>query len=263
MACYSIYIPRGSGPPAAILERVGLADLLVPGDSLPLVHDIVDRGPDGGSGVILTWGGPGAPRLGHHPEYQVWDPAPPAGSLPGGRYWYGFEPANPPRPCDLLRTEQCRLPGFDLSLADGNLWTMPNAIRLPHRFVLDPAGEEIREVKADFLEVYTRAMEIFELIGAHLRATDPDPLPGPRIRDYLAWMLGRNYRVNRDLCYRLKLWDDQNWFGAAEATVDFLALARIEDDVKKKGGQRIPAGSTPGDGGADSPPSNTNPHFST
>ncbi len=237
MASYSIYIPGGAGPDATQLDRVGLGDLLRENDSNPQGFDVLDHGPDGGRGVIFTWRKnifALDPLLGYQPQSQKWIPAVPDAhrKLPEKRFWFGYEPARPPVPEDLRR--DTTFAGYELKLADGQKWVMPNVLMLPHVFIQNHEGLEVPEVKEKFRTVYEQGMEVFYILEAHLRDKESCPLPATRIREYCGRMLGMNYRLNSAIAYQLRLWDDQNWWGASEATVDFLVLNQIEEEVKKK-----------------------------
>ena len=246
MSSYLLYFPGQTGADPRHFERAGLGELLRTDDLQPSFADVVDRGPDGGAGVIAGWidvRHPAAnPRMGHFPEAQTWEPCKPDASrkLPAGRFWLGREAARPPGPEQLARDVQ--LAGFEHLLADGNLWLAPNILLLPHRYALGEDDQEIRVVKASHASIFERGLWCYRAIEAEVR--ENAPRPGKLLREYCAEMLALNYRVNREISYWLGLWDDddETWWQFALKTVDWLALQAIENDVKKKAGQPTPPG---------------------
>lgn len=236
MAHYSIYIPKAQAPNPALLEEVGLPGLVRDGDLSPSIFPVLNSGPDGGGGMIFAWVDPGNeennPKQGHFPDDQKWEAAPPdpVKNLPAGRYWFGFEPKRPPTPQDLERREQ--LPGYVAILADGNGWRLPSAQLLPHRFTLGADGREEKVVKEQYREVHERMEWYYDLAESHVRYDKPRN--ATECREYLAFMLSQNYRLNLPLCYWLLLFDESNWWGGSNMTVDFGTLMQIEEDLKKK-----------------------------
>lgn len=236
MAHYSIYIPGATAPQPQLLDQVGLPGLVRDDDWGPQIIPILHNGPDGGGGLLFTWldvaGVENNPVAGHSAERQRWAPAPrdPVRNLPEKRYWFGYEPLRPPTPTDLLRLHP--LPGFHAILADGNEWQLPNSQRLPHRYALGEDGREKAVVKSAYEEVSRKMQWCYDAIEAYVRfGGDRNPV---EYRDYLAWMLSQNYRLNLQICYWLQLFDEENWWTASTATVDWLTLQQIEEDVKKK-----------------------------
>ena len=236
MAHYSIYIPKAQAPNPALLEEVGLPGLVRDGDLSPSIFTILNSGPDGGSGLIFAWIEPGneenGPKPGHYPEVQKWESAPPdpVKNLPAGRYWFGFEPKRPPTPEDLARREQ--LPGFHGVFADGSEWRLPSSMLLPHRYTLGSDGHEKKVIKDQYQEIYKRMEWCYEQAEAYVR---DDAIRNPtEWREYVAFMLMQNYRINLPICYWLQLFDESNWWGTALNTVDYQALEQIEEDLKKK-----------------------------
>lgn len=235
MAHYSIYIPQATAPRSDLLDEVGLEGLVRPDDLGPSFFQVLQQGPDGGSGFILTWVDPSRPdanpKLGYFPDLQRWEKAPPdpERQLPEGRYWFGIETARPPKPEDLARN--VTLPGFLVTLADGNDWRLPKAGLLPHRIGIGPDGRETQVVKDQFRRIADRMQWSFEDAAAAIRG---EKLRKPReYRQYVAEMICENYRVNLPLCYWLLLFDESNWWSVANSTVDWQRLIEIEEDLKK------------------------------
>lgn len=236
MAHYSIFIPKAAAPNPALLDQVGLPGLIRDGDFSPLMIPILKEGPDGGHGLLFTWvdtnGAENNPYQGFSAEKQHWEPAPPDPvlQLPAGRYWFGVERNRPPTPDDLRRRSM--LPGFHAPFADGNDWRLPNAQLLPHRFGMGADGREKEIVKVEYRELYDRMCWCYDDAESFVRY---DKEREPRLyREYLAFLLMQNHRVNLPLCYWLQLFDERNWWGCSMGTIDNETLQRIDEDLKKK-----------------------------
>jgi hypothetical protein len=250
---FAIFIPAIVGANPQHLVPVGLGELLRTGDPGPQMAEIPDRGPNGGPGLLFTWGVNAAFR----PGELKWQPAKAdkAAGLNAGRFWWGYDPKNPPTPEDLKRKVQ--LSGELLTL-NGQQWLFPNCMKLPHDFILDADGDEVREVQPAYRSIYDRAMWAFNVVKQQVMTREP--VPEADCRKYCAEMLALNYRVFRDLIAELRLFNDDNWFAVLARTVDFYSLIEIEAEVKKKREQdfeaalAIPHSSVPGDGPKDSPP---------
>jgi len=274
---FQIFIPNATGADPRHLDKVGLGHLLRPGDAGPVMGEVIGSGPSGGPGLLFTW--PGSAPI-YRAGELTWRPAKPdngsprpgtpgrgAGgegqALPQGRFWYGINPASPPTPQDLARSEQ--LAGASLDLG-GQAWRMPNILLLPHHYILDEQGEEAREVQPSFTSIYQRGMWAFDLLKAQI--AEQAPAPAAELRRYVIEMLGLNYRLFRDLAYELHLLTDENWFTLACHSVDIQTLLQIEQDIAKKkqlAWQALitPPTSPPGVGPEASPQPGTSPQFAT
>lgn len=144
------------------VESLGLGEIA--GDCLSARHwehrtarmNVNAAGPDGSSGCILAllpMNGQ-TPEIGHYPDRQTWRPIGPPDQP---RYWLGWSTADPPRPETLRRSRL--VPGVELELGDGQLWTAPTIRRwngdsnLPQIWGVDPCGrfqEAIDEAYADW-----------------------------------------------------------------------------------------------------------------
>ena len=244
---YALFIPKAIGANPKILDSVGLGHLLAKGDASPLLQELQDKGPDGGPGLLVVWP-PSMPA--YIPDQLTWQAAKPDPDkqLPGGRFWWGYDPANPPAAADLRRNEP--FAGRTMRVGD-DYWLIPNILLLPHKFVLDEAGEETRQVESSHAVVYERGMWAFEALKAQIE--ERQRAPAKDMRGYVVEMLQLNYRTFRDLSYHLGLLTDSSWFALACATVDLETLLQIETDVAKKKRDSVTAlinspSSTPGDG---------------
>ena len=148
-----IYLPGKSGvDDKAHLAAAGLGHLT---RNRPQAYctDVLQGGPDGGRGLLISFGG----TVGVQLETQRWRPAIAAGELAAGRYWVGL-PKGPVHPDELKRPKFT--PAEAVQGADGYLWGVPIATALPHDNRLGEAGLE-RVVAAEFQEYYALAEQFF------------------------------------------------------------------------------------------------------
>lgn len=231
---FSIYIPNVNGASHEHLKTVGLGDLLQPGDVTPTTSEVMAHGPDGHHGLLYTW--PGRDPI-YRPGELTWKAAKAdeAKGLAAGRFWWGFDPQQPPTSAELQRGQQ--LAGEILVLG-GQLWQVPNVLLLPHRYVLDDAGREAKLTLPSHKAIYDRCMWAFNVMAEYFETR---MLPEPECRQYVIEMLALNYRVFRDLVmdpdFDLGLLHAKIWWGVMNHTIDLDALKQIEADVKKKRAQ--------------------------
>lgn len=258
---YQIFIPKISGADPRHLCKVGLGHLLSDGDRGPEMADIVDRGPDGGPGLLFTW--PGSLPA-YRPGELQWFAAKPdkVANLAAGRFWWGFDPANPPTADELLR--DVTLKGKPYAWR-GSVWLVPNVLLLPHRFELDDEGEEVRVVDDTHKHIGERALWAFNAIKDAIE--NETPKPEKDLRRYALEMLSLNYRLFRDLGHRLGLLHDDSWYGFCLASLDLDTLLQVTQEVakKKRMGRAAltPPTSTPGVGVEASPPPATGQQSAT
>ncbi len=236
---YSLFVPKAMGANPRLLDGVGLGHLLRDGDVSPLLQEMTDKGPDGGPGLLFVWP-PEMPA--YVPGQLTWQPAKPDpdNNLPGGRFWWGYDPAQPVSSIDLRR--KVPLPGRTMPAGD-EYWLMPDILLLPHKFALENDGKEVRRVAASHAAIYERGMWAYDLLKQQIE--EVARAPGKELRQYVIEMLSLNYRMFRDLAYHLGLLTDESWFSLACATVDFETLVQIEEDVAKKKQALVTALTTP------------------
>lgn len=244
MAGFLIYIPGARGAAPEHLAKVGLADLA--GDAAPACKDVLERGPDGGRGVVCWWDDPAhpdrTPRGGVFLDAQRWAPAKafPEKSLAAGRFWLGCEKKEKPRPADLERRQL--QPGADVRLADGQLWHVPIAWQLPQLLGLADDGRVASRPVAKyrgFWDAAWRAMDWFRPNSAGKCSIDFEPG-----YDFCCQALSINYRVNRDVADFLGLIDTDALFAIPKAVVELEMLVEAE----KKTGPATPATAAGGAG---------------
>jgi hypothetical protein len=226
-----IFIPNVSGATPDHLREVGLEELLrlEAGDTGPNAVDVVSNGPGGHRGVIFYWPGcPGTP--GFHPEQQTWHAAKPDPNrnLPAGRFHICVDGATPET---LARRSKAQLAGFPVELGDGHDWIVPNGMKLPFRFAVGEQGETIRLPKRNVERIHERTLWAFKTLEASMRAgveIDFDESIA-----YAAEMLSLNYRVNREICLLLDLFDGSNVGRLMARSTDLEKLLAIAEEVKK------------------------------
>lgn len=248
---YQIFIPKEGGADPRKLAKVGLGHLLGNNERGPEMADVLDHGPDGGPGLIFTW--PGSLPA-YRPGELQWFPAKPdkAANLAAGRFWWGYNPAQPPTADELLRG--VTLKGKPYSWR-GNIWLVPNVLLLPHRFELDDEGEEVRVVDDTHKHIGERAVWAFNAIKTSIETETPKP--EKELRRYALEMLSLNYRLFRDLAHRMGILHDDSWYGFCLASLDLDTLLQVTQEVAKKKRLARPAPtppiSTPGVGVEASP----------
>lgn len=242
---YQIYVPGGVRGPD-LLQRLGITEL-VAGAPGPFFTELLANGPDGKAGLLLEFT-PNAKGEFHGRQWKACAPDLEL-NLPAGRFWWGFPPQGL-HPDTLLRSPL--LAGHMMTLGDGRKWRIPNMLLLPHSYIVDElTGDEAKEVLPRWNALYDRMTWAYGVLKAIVEndstATAEE---GRECRIYMAEVLATQYRVNLELCRRLKLFNDDNWFSIAKWTVDCLSLHHIEQELQKKSTVSTPPGSPPAGGNA-------------
>ena len=229
---FQIYVPAVPGRPAteSSLESVGLAGMLANANRF----DILDNGPDGGSGFMYCW----TPQTGvYEPQNWTFFPASPwvdrQGRVwPAKRYWIGIRKGAPPTPEELAKPHQFR--GSQVFLADGLPWTVPAAARLPHSYQINPLTGLVETlVREEFRGYWEEAQRWYlSLITVDLEEVTPEQIT--LWFDYCVEALSMNYRLPRDLVAHLRLIESNHLLKVAHATVERLAIELVEEDLQKK-----------------------------
>lgn len=247
MAAYSVYFPGARGANPAHFDRVGLHGIA---DNAQFA-DVLDRGPDGGGGVLATWQRGDAATdavLGNHAGLE-WREAKPdeARGLAKGRCWFGFDRARRLTPADLERPASQRINGHWRKLADGQQWMIPAAPCLPHTMGLHPeTGRFAARVDATFAAFAARAnsyaVEMFRALDSvqQLRDVRPDMLEheGVSVTIEDAWQhaceaLAINYRLTPEVIDALDLLDKKAMLNVIMATFDYQDVVECVT-LKKK-----------------------------
>ena len=188
-----------------VFAAAGLADMLDPRDAQPAVTEELVAGPHGGRGMLWHWHADGDKSVMPivRKEGQTWYECRPRGGLPKGRAWLGFETKNPPRPCDLERTN--KHVGQPLTMADEQAWLVPLVRELPQIYCYDDAGDVATRFNVPrYQDLFDRTADWCERIHAASEGkTQGDrysfQYDGADYFDYVGKLLGLNYRVNGDV----------------------------------------------------------------
>lgn len=230
-----VYIPGAIGRPKthALLEGVGLGPLYDEGDTVEWA-EVLDGGPDGGSGLLTGFAMQGVPvHLDRHA--QTWHALKPEGDLPAGRAWIGWPNESPPTPDSLARkTQVC---GEDLSLADDRDWHIPIARLLPKELGLDGNGRVTAETDRRYKSFYDASWEVFAKF-----TTTPQ---GEIVTDwdsgvaYAVSAIAINYRMVRDLAFMLGLLKETHLWAIPRTVCEAYRVAEII--AQKKNANDMPA----------------------
>lgn len=229
-----IYVPNGIQSPK-LLESIGLEDLACEGEA-GNITPILERGPDGNGGLLIELGRPTGDW-----KSSRWEPCcpDPIRKLPAARFMWGWQMNQQFVPEFFARPSQVN--GRLRELGDGNRWLLPNMLMLPHRFTIDlQTGEEVREVHPNSKALYDRLVWAFDVCKAAIEGTSA--IPDKEAREFLIEAIGVNYRINRELAYRLRLLEEDNWFQHLAHVTDIDRLMRIQNEFQKKSSAVMPPG---------------------
>jgi hypothetical protein len=252
---YLLYFPGAHGITGdGALERCGLSDLTR--DSAPTWFEPQGPCPDGGRGMCCTWlkGDSSDPPLLLAPSLQ-WTPCRPAivpaagSSIPGGTidagaYWVGIDRAHAVGPADIARQEL--LPGYWVTLGDGNKWHCPAAGFLPHCHGLGPDGIYARQIDPAYRSFWERSQGFAQtILGTLARLGVLQDIQGKKAPQTLSAdfdlaetfafcveALAFNYRLNAELVTQLGLLKDEGLRSVVKAAVDLPVLLDVESQKK-------------------------------
>lgn len=192
------------------------------------------NGPEGRRGVLFA---PEAPRLAPN---MSWTPL-------GERAWVGFDLENPPKPEQLIRSEQ--FPGHQVKLSDGQEWLIPVARCLDGTTLL-PKKMEYRDgawIEGDlqprYQSFFQSAVALFDRLmgieaeGEHVQAEVTTEI------DLAAHALGLNYRLGPAEISALGLLDTRTAQAVALAVIDWPTFIALKKKMESE-----PASSAPGSG---------------
>ena len=200
-----------TGP--AKLAEYGLADCVAGAEFM-----VTDTGPENQAGVLCAWRKPGdGCDLCYAPERQTWVPAVADGHLEKGRYWVGFNDAEPAHPTQLQRAYAYR--GHWVKLADNNLWLIPTPNELPHDLIpLDDGGWKF-EVQRKY---HDHILQVDMWRQLFLQAGKDDEFDFESVAEFVLRALRLNYRITREVVGQLRLFTRQNVTPAMFAAAGML-----------------------------------------
>lgn len=237
---YILWIPNWQGSVDKNLERVGLSELGSGGEAFEDPNK--EQLPfDPHTGRYVTWTNP--MRMESNPplaaglwEGWTWMPAEEEPGLEAERFWFGWDPQDPPEPRDVLRNKT--YDGHPVDLKDGNTWIFPAFTQLDSRFKYNGNGK-VQIVPDRQWEAFCAESEqvqrlLFEAVGL------ADFLDGKPVQydeedtrieyatiddglGYASRALAINYRLNMEIACGLDLFSggkDGNLQYAIAATVD-------------------------------------------
>jgi hypothetical protein len=168
-------------------------------------------------------------RLGFFPDAQDWQP-----TIRGEQAcWIGRDRDQATTP-QSLRRRRPLVRGYDVELADGQLWHVPvvrspgDGTNLPCHLVMTAGGleERVKQEYAALFDDFEPVAKVFFLGGT---------LPRPAGCDLARRALAVNYRLGWDELNRLALLDSENWKEILRAAVN---VPLWEDSVQKKTADR-------------------------
>jgi hypothetical protein len=189
-------------------------------DGPAMSHVTVNQGPGGQRGEVVVQGSPALPPA-YLPDQQDWIEAGHDG------VWIGWYRDQPPTPDELIRPDAfgkwiCRL-------GDGNIWTIPTAVRedgttmLPEAFDLDASGEVIRRVQKRYQPLL--------LAGLSARDAFTKSLPMSVRFTIAASALATNYRISPREIAALELFTDMATIGILSALIDLYDWASYKQQA--------------------------------
>lgn len=215
---FQIFLPGVMNADAQWLDDAGLAEL----GPAEMLQGAV--GPDGHPGLFCAWRKPDELLMGFHPEKQEWFAAVPRNGLPAKRYWVGVWKNSLPTPADLVRRHPFE--GTEVSLGDGNAWTIPAAVRLPHDADLTEEGEFRWVVQKKFEEFWKESQKWYEAL---FNAREQDYVSVNRsCFDFALRALCLNYRMVPELAVRLRLFSNDNLVQCLWAAVEGQTIRDVE-----------------------------------
>jgi hypothetical protein len=212
---YQLMFPGKMSNSASCLRSVGLADFVDGASECPVTSR--DGLPDG---LIVGWTG----EIGYVPTRQRW--------IDGPGYKIGFWTDSPCVPIDLAR--QSMFPGYDWTLADGNLWRVPCAADLPTTLrLVDSHWKKIR--KPQFNEYWNQSEPWFRRLLLMDLDENKMALDSGRSADqmlnewaeFCVFALRQNYRINSVIASELGILDTDDLLRITMAAVDGMNVKAV------------------------------------
>lgn len=208
-----LYVP-GQHSRAELFTGVGLGHL---SDGASVASPV--RGPDGGSGAIVSWDAASKPL--YKPDEQSWSPACVDRDMPAGRYFVGLWNGKPPTPKECEKPHPVR--GKAIKFGDGQFWTVPKAIDVPYTMVPRLSGGW------DFAPLRQYASWLITVDEWRQRCDEAKPgdgFPFVEIAEFVLESLAINYRLTREVAGALELFRSGEGECLLDACLSIVALHR-------------------------------------
>lgn len=213
-----------------LLDDAGLAPLY-DDDTEIAFADVLDNGPDGGTGILC---GLNVPVLFHAADKQEWHECSQDGKLEAGRAWIGWFKNQRPTPETLARKKQFN--GELTELNDGNEWLIPIAKQLPHVLGRTREGKAKLTVAERYRAFFERSYAVLEMF-----MTAPQgeaAMTYEEAQAYGVQALAINYRVTVDLVVALELITTDLLWTIPEIVTEFRKMIEV---LKKNGPHDMPS----------------------
>lgn len=242
----------------AELEPLGLLPAL--GDGYR-VAQVMERGPDGGGGLIAAANeGIEDVAVRNHLTRQTWQ------QIPGKDWWLGFYHDDRPTPADLRRTRGS-VAGHAVRLLDAQDWEIPIGEYLPRAFTKNEAGEWIEgPVLPQYADLDAIAERWCNARGK-AETTEIDSgarvvIPFPVIEgiEASARALEINYRIGVEEVAMLSLIGNEQIIEVLDALIDLPGKLAIAEALAKK---NPPSDTSATDAGPPDSPPDIDPHSPT
>lgn len=230
-----VFVPRLTCPGGPErLRELGLLEIF--GPSQAWRH--IERGPDGGPGLLLGHSG-STPA--YEPEAQEWKPS------HAPTLFFGWQAGAPPGPEFFARERQIAGHALELGTANcelrtANFWTVPCAryldgsTALPCLLEQTPDGVVVGAIAPRYAAFAERAAWWFAFATERIGRGEPLVWDWDELAAFAAEALALNYRLTLPLALALGLLTDANVWEIVLATGDFPALqarSKIEDRKSK------------------------------
>lgn len=220
-----------------LLEEIGCRDV-VPTTRIEVMQ--VHKGPDKGRGITFAASAfQNDVRAITRPDFK-W--------LEAERFWVGYDPSNPPTPAELSRATQ--IPGYNITLGDGNDWTVPlvrvesGESMLPRRYTVGRDGKPVLEPMDRYKVLTEHCMAFYQYfmqaVGENGIVGDVD-VPDDKLFEYAIEALGVNYHIGRYEVALLGLLDTVNVRAVLGAAIDASAAYRMMVMAQETEEKKTPA----------------------
>ncbi|MBL9125834.1 MAG: hypothetical protein JNG90_19490 [Planctomycetaceae bacterium] len=236
---YTAQLVRGREISRALLASRGLDEVLADRRTIDLtsVFDLTRRGPGDRCGAMLVPlpnSGEAPARMMYEPEFQEWQPG-----WDPQQLWLGRDRSEAVTPGGLARTQQFR--GYDVELADGQVWHVPivrrpgGSTELPRAIRFGAPGMMELSIEQQYQALWHDLLPALEFLCSEGGRVELEPLVSLAIR-----VLGVNYRFGLQEQNLLQLVDTTNWQRILEAAIDWPLVEEKIAELQKKTSEESP-----------------------